>query len=120
MEIKGKDYRLLLTVAAASDIAQFCPGENFDHLNDVLFSPSIPVSNNAIINMACALSRGYEAHRAFDEPVYSPAPLTPDLLSTLSMLELWQLRVEAIQAFNAGLKTTVKVDDSKKNENPGG
>lgn len=120
MEINGRYYGLLLTVSAASEIAQLCPGENFEHLNDVIFSPSIPVSNNAIINMACALSRGYESHRAFDDPGYTPAPLTPELLATLSLLELWQLRGEAIQAFNAGLTTTVKVDDSKKNENPGG
>ena len=120
MEINGKDYGLLLTVAAASDIAKGCPGENFDKLNEALFSPSIPESNNAIINMVCALSHGYEARRTFDEPGYTPAPLTRELLSTLSMLELWQLRGEAIQAFNAGLNTTVKVDDSKKNENPGG
>lgn len=114
MNINGKDYGLLLTVAAASEIAKSCPDENFKQLNELLFSPSIPVSNNAIINMVCALSLGYEARRTFDEPGYTPAPLTRELLSTLSMLELWQLRGEAIQAFNAGLNTTVKVADSKK------
>lgn len=118
MKILNKEYGLLLTVAAAGEISAMCPGGELSNLGkSLLFSKEISESTDAAIAFICALSKGYEASAAFANPDYVPEPVTPELLAKVTLGELWQARAEAIAAFNAGLNTTVDVDDAKKNIN---
>ena len=117
MEIYGRDYRFRLTVGAACDIAAHCPGGELGKFRELLLG-DVQHATEGRAAFLCAMSRGEEEARAFEEPGYRPQPLSPELLRTLDMATFNALLAEASEAFLAGLQTAVPVK-AKKNEADG-
>ena len=114
MEINGREYGFRLTAGAAMDISDKCPGKdlkNFAALLDGSVGPTLEGRATFI----CALSRGEEEARAFEEPGYKPAPLTPEMLRVLDLATFTAAMEAAAAAFREGLETTVNAR-AKKNE----
>lgn len=114
MEIYGRDYRFKLTVGAACEIAEHCPGGELKRIRELIEGP-IREATEGRAAFLCALSRGYEEARAYEEPGYQPMPLTPELLRTLDMESASRLLAEGMVAFASGAKTEVGVAPAKKN-----
>ena len=118
MEIYGREYGFKLTVGASSDISEFCPDGDIKRVGEVL-SGGFAKTVKAGSAFVCALSRGYEEARSFEEPGYVPAPLTPEIMRSLDMDTYRQVMSDAMSAFVRDQKTTVEVEPAKKNEGAG-
>lgn len=115
MEIYGRQYEFKLTVGAACEIAEHCPGGELQRFQELIQGPMASAMEGRTV-FICALSRGAEEARAFAEPGYKPEPLTPALVRSLP-IEIFNLALtEASEAFLAGLQTAVGVAPAKKNE----
>lgn len=114
MEIYGRNYGFRLTVGAACDIAEKCPGGELKNFQQLLVGDAASATEGRTVFL-CALSRGDEEARSFEEPGYKPAPLTRALLRSLDISTFGALMAEASEAFKAGLETAVGVK-AKKNE----
>lgn len=113
MEIGGREYAFKLTAGAAMDISDKCPGKDLKNFTSLLDGSAGPTLEGRAA-FICALSRGAEELRAFEEPGYKPAPLTPELLRIVDLAVFSEALEEAVAAFKEGLETTVAVK-AKKN-----
>lgn len=121
MELYGRNYGFRLTVGAACEIAERCPGGDIRQFAALVSGDGgLARATEGRAAFVCALSRGWEETRAFTEPGYEPRPLTPQLLMTLSVEDFNGLLEEAIGAFGHGSQTTVAVAPAKKNGDGGG
>lgn len=114
MNVYGRDYHFALTVGATAEIAEMCPDGDISRLGDV-FEGGYAKITRATAKFVVALSRGYEAQRAFFEDGYIPHPLTEEMVMTLDSKTFMALQAEAMVAFNSDQKGTVEVE-AKKNE----
>lgn len=115
MTINGYDYHFLLTVGASAEIADLCPDGDMTNLAKVLdgkFSDTIGVTAALI----AALSRGYEDNKSYAIDGYTPHYLTVGEIRTLTQAQFADLQQEALVAFTESQKTTVEVEESKKNK----
>lgn len=115
MEIYGREYRFRLTVGAACDIADRCPGGELKNFRELIAGGALGAVTDGRIAFVCALSAGDEEARAFETPGREPKPLTPQLLRTLSLNDFTAVLAEATEAFATGLETSVGVKPAKKN-----
>lgn len=115
MEIYGREYRFRLTVGAACDIADRCPGGELKNFRELIAGGALGAVTDGRIAFVCALSAGDEEARSFEEPGYEPKALTPQILRTLSLNGFTEVLAEATEAFAAGLETSVGVKPAKKN-----
>lgn len=116
IKINGREYGLKLTVGAALAITEICPAEDLSKLNDALYYPMLHMANENTIRFIVALSEGYESAKAFNDPGYTPDPITRELLETVTLGELFQLRNEAIAVYNRDTQPSVETENEKKNE----
>lgn len=114
MEINGREYAFLLTAGAAMDIADMCPGKDLRNFAALLDGSAFPTLEGRAA-FICALSRGAEDARAFEEPGYKPQPLTPAFLRIVDLATFNDALAAAAAAFKEGLETTVQAK-AKKNE----
>lgn len=112
MRIGEREYAFHLTAGAAMDIADLCPGKDLKNFAALLDGSAGPTLEGRAA-FICALSRGAEDLRAFEEPGYKPAPLTPALLRVLDLATFSEAMEEAVAAFRTGLETTVAVKSKK-------
>lgn len=115
MTIYGREYGFKLTVGASVDIADLCPDGDLKRLREVIYG-GVSKTLTGTSGFVCAMSRGYEEARSFEEPGYVPSPITPALLRSLDMETFRQAVTEAMTAFVGDQQTTVEVEPSKKNE----
>lgn len=115
MLIHGKERELLLTIQAASEISEMCPGGDLGRIDEILKLPTMK-SLNFAAKMIEAMSRGYEANRKFNEPGYTPDPLTTEEIMALTMPELTALEKEALLKFGIDAKPSVELKESPKKE----
>ena len=118
MIIHGREIGLRLTLGAALEIAKLTPHGSIDEIGEVLGAGSFAEQLDLIMRFVAAMSNGYEAARAFEEPGYAKRPLTYEELQTLDMSELRTLQHAAFAAFSQDTKTEVEVEESKKEEAP--
>lgn len=115
MEIYGRNYSFRLTVGAACDIADRCPGGELKNFRELIAGGPMGAVTDGRIAFVCALSNGDEEARSFEDPGWTPKALTPQILRTLSIPQFADVLAEATEAFAAGLETTVGVRPAKKN-----
>lgn len=115
MYIFGKDYGFMLTVGASGEIADLCPDGDIERLGEAL-EGSYNQTLNVATGMIVAMSRGFETHRAFEEPGYKADPLTRDMILALSQADFKALEEEAVAAFSSSTRRSVEVvSTTKKN-----
>lgn len=114
MKIYGKEYHFKLTVEAACEIAERCPGGELRNVKEIITGTGSHAETiRQRTELILSLSRGYaEAHR-FEKGEDSPV-LTAELLKSLSPATFGDIFSEACEAFFEGLGVTVAVAESKK------
>ena len=96
--VQGVEYDLELTVGAFAEISEACPNGDFSRI-DELFQLPPGKAMLAAAKMLAAMSRGAEEKKRYEDPSYSPHPLTYQELVNLpswntspsrrSLLRLW-------------------------------
>lgn len=115
MNIRGKEYGMLMTVKARSRIRALCPGEDFTKLDEYLDGPEEFDRTTKIIII---LSESHEDHKSFwdaqEGKTYEPNPLTEEMIDNLTMEEHMDLQREAVDVIRKGLGITVETEEPKE------
>lgn len=115
MKIHGGERGFKLTVGAAIKIARLCPNGDLSRLNE-LIEEGYDTALMANVEIAAAMSEGYENARKYEEEGYEPNPLTVDEILSLDPVTLNELLVEALNNFKVDSATMVAVKASKKKQ----
>lgn len=113
MQIYGREVGFRFTVGASAKISDLCPDGDISRLGEVLEGQYGKVARDSAAIIA-ALSEGYEEACAFENPGYTPKPLTVEEVLTLRMGEFAQLQQAALAARTEDSKPTVEVEPEKK------
>ena len=113
MKIYGREAGFRFTVGASAKISDLCPDGDISRLGEVLEGQYGKVARDSAAIIA-ALSEGYEEACAFENPGYTPKPLTVEEVLTLRMDEFAQLQQAALAAWTEDSKPTVEVEPEKK------
>ena len=111
--VRGKEDRLALTVQAFADIGEACPGRDIQRLDEIA---AMPIGDSMLLTakIAVAMSRAAENKRKYEEPGYTPDPLTLDSIITLSMSEYQGIMIPVVNALKEQMGgQTVRVDAAK-------
>jgi hypothetical protein len=112
MLVHGREIKFKRTVQATCEIAEICPDgdiNKFVELSDLGYS----TSQKAAAVLVCALARGYELSRKYEEPGYVPQELTVEEVLSLDIPEYMALVDEAVEVFKQDAKTTVETEPVK-------
>lgn len=114
MVINGREIRFRRTVWGNCKIAEMCPKKDINKLSD-LFKSDYATSQTTAARFICILSESWEkAHKYFDDPEYTPRPLTEDEVLMLDDSTFQALFTEALNAWADDGKTTVETAPEKK------
>lgn len=117
MEIYGKHYGFAFTIRAQQRIAEMCPGQDLNRLNEVFGDGTATVSNMENAAKLCViLSEGYEARACFEDLDHKYAPLTMDIVMSLDIEEFKQLQLEAQSCYKQDRAPKVDVEPQKKTD----
>lgn len=117
MIIHGREIKFLVTVGAACELADMCPGKDIKRIAELLSDEKpLQVIQGVNAKIVHLLNAGYEKAMEFEEPGYTARPITVEELMTLPPKVFNGLVIEAYAAINEGNKTTVDVEPDKKNE----
>ena len=112
MLIHGKDRQFFLSVQASLEIAELCPDGDLARIREVL-TGNTTKAIRFIARFVAAMNRGYENNRKYEEPGYTPDPMTVDEVLTLSYAEMTALEDEALKAFYGDVKTEIETKELK-------
>ena len=116
MEIYGKQYGFKLTVGAACEIAERCPGgelKNVDFKQMLKGGGSHSETIRQRTELIIALNRGWAEAQKFETGEDAPV-LTAELLQTLAPGKFGDVFSAAVEAFFEGLGVSVAVAEPKK------
>lgn len=114
MEIYGREYGFKLTVGAACEIAERCPGGELKNVRTIITGGgSHGETVKQRTELILSLNRGWAESKKFETGEDAPV-LTAELLQALSPALFGDVFSAAVEAFFEGLGVTVAVDDSKK------
>lgn len=112
MTVHGKERNFKLTVGASEAIAEMCPDGDLARIGEILDGPYTAVAKVAM-SVIAELNRGYEEAKGYEEPGYTPDPITIAELSTLEFRELVAMQREALAAFRRDSTPTVEIEPDK-------
>lgn len=118
MIIKGKERGFSLTIGATIEIAEFCPGGDISKVAYAITKGGYAKQMSNICKLIVALNRGYEERKAFEDPGYTPDPLTERDVRALTTADLTELQGEAMAAFGRDSASTVETKPPKKESAP--
>lgn len=121
MEIYGKEYGFKLTVGAACEIAERCPGgelKNVDFKQLLKGGGSHSETIRQRTELILSLSRGWAEAQKFETGEDGPV-LSAELLGSLAPAAFGEAFSAAVEAFFEGLGVTVAVAESKKDGDGG-
>lgn len=114
--VQGVEYDLELTVGAFAEISEACPNGDFSRI-DELFQLPPGKAMLAAAKMLAAMSRGAEEKKRYEDPSYSPHPLTYQELVNLPLLEYKPIQAQLASAMGGCLsEQKIKTEASKKKE----
>ena len=113
MKIKEQEYNFELNIQSQNEITELCPDKDFSRIQEVLGGDNVTQSMNAIVKIACCLSRGYEDHRKFDDESYEVNYLTEEECRFFTMAQVMELSKEVIQCMNQDAQTSVEAKEIK-------
>lgn len=114
MEIYGKEYGFKLTVGAACEIAERCPGGELKNVRSIITGGgSHGETVRQRTELILILNRGYAEAQKFETGESAPL-LTAKLLQTLAPGKFGDVFSAAVEAFFEGLGVTVAVAEPKK------
>lgn len=107
MLIRGKDRKFELNIQAQDEIAQFCPNNDYGQIGQLLQGGTVNEMQWSLIKVAIAMNRGYEDHRHFDDPDYTPDYLKESDFLFFTSDMIMQLGDEVIGSMNRDSERTV-------------
>jgi len=114
MEIYGKEYGFKLTVGAACEIAERCPGGELKNVRSIITGGgSHGETVKQRTELILSLNRGYAEAQKFETGESAPL-LTAELLQTLAPGKFGDVFSAAVEALFEGLGVTVAVAEPKK------
>lgn len=112
--VRGKEYDLALTVGAFAEISDLCPGGEFSRINELMQQPT-GKAIAATARMMVAMSKGAEDQKHFENPDYTPEPLTFEALRSMDAPDYVGLHRSFAAILSESVKgNTVEVAPSKK------
>lgn len=114
MKIKGKERLFEFNVQSHEEVSKMCRDNDIANLSEIMGGTL--ASADVIINIAIALNKGYEDHRAYESPAYHADYLEKEDFRFLTMAELKILESEVLNAMTFGNKTEIEAEESKKKE----
>lgn len=112
MVINGVDRHFELNVKSHREICENLPNKDFSKLTE-LFSGSSLDSIDGYIMLACAMNRGYEDHKHYEDPEYKQNYLEASDFDFFSLTELGKLEQELTDAITGGMATEIEVATPK-------
>ena len=109
MKIYGREYGFRLSVGAAMEIAELCPGKSLERIEEIMNGSTLE-SLDFICAMAEIESRAYEQARSFETGDTPKTHLTKEMVRSLDFSTITKLSEEVNGAFFADAKPTVEVD----------
>lgn len=112
MVINGKERGMEFVVQSYDEISQLCPDHDIAKLGDLLNDSAKNVS--AMIKCAIILNKAYEDHEHYKNHDYEPDYLSEDDFRFMSLDEMKEVSRAVADAFQQGMKTTVKTEQIKR------
>ena len=113
MIIHGKERGFLCTVEAVEEISKICRDGNIENLLEVFEEGTVTDKINKIIDLVCALNKGYEKNKAFEEPGYTSDIITKEELKAVPIKMMTEIQNEALEAISFGVSATVETEPEK-------
>lgn len=114
MKIHGREVGLLKTVGAVCEISEMCPEKKLNNVK-LLFQGDDIADRKNMIALVCALNKGYESAKKFEDHDYKPNFLTEEECMSIDESDFMMLFDEAIRVFY-NIDQTVEVEEPKKKE----
>ena len=111
MIIRGKERFFEFNVQSHEEVSKMCRDNNLANIGE-LYQNSLDSVNN-IIRLAIALNRGYEDHKAYDEPGYKPEYLTEDDFKFMLYPDIRKLEGILNQTMIDGRATEIETEPVK-------
>lgn len=112
MKVNGREVYFLKTVGAVCDIEEHCPEQNMKNISALFNTKTFRETVKAYAVIICALSKGYEDAKHFEDANYVPNPVTEEELFCISEDDLMVLFTEATRTFYA-MDQTVEAEEPK-------
>ncbi len=112
--VRGKEYPVAMTVQAFAEISDLCPGKDISRMDEI---SRMPAGEGIVLvaKMAVAMSRAAENKRKYEDPEYTPNPLTLEAITTLEFADYTKVAESIYGALTAGMGgQTVEVAEQKK------
>lgn len=114
--VRGKEYDLALTIGAFAEISDLCPDGDFSRIDELLKQPT-GKAMVATAKMLVAMSRGAEDQKHYENPGYTPSPLTFEAIRSLNTPDYIGIHQSFAAIMGQSMKGhTVEVEPSKKKE----
>lgn len=113
MVIHGKERKFLCTVEAVEEISSICKDGNIENLMELFEEGTVTDKIGKIIDLVCALNKGYEKAKKFEEPGYTPDIITKEELKAIPIKMMTEIQNEALEAISFGLSSTVETEPEK-------
>ena len=119
MVIRGIERGFELNVQSHAEIEKLCEGEDFSNFMKLFKGKTQGENVQLDMQIACILNKGFEDHKAFDDPKYSPNYLTMDDMRFMTITDVQKLEQELINAIMADSETTVHGEPPKPSKGSG-
>lgn len=114
MEVRGREIHFLCTVEAHHKISALSEDKNVDTVLRMLRDDSNTIELYTLEALfTVAMSEGYEANRHWEDPTYTPNPLTLDEINHLVRKDFDALFAEAIDKFIADIGVSIETEEQK-------
>ena len=114
MKIKGKERLFEFNVQSHEEVSRMCRDNDIANLSEIMGGTL--ANADTIINIAIALNKGYEDHRAYENPSYHAEYWEKEYFRFLNMAEMKLLESEVLKAMTIGNKTEIETEEPKKKE----
>lgn len=111
MKVNGREVKFKRTVMATCKIAEICKDGDIKNAES-LFDGNYQTSQQTAAKFLAILSEGYEMNRKYQEPEYTPRPLTAEEALNLTEADFSELFIEAVTAYS-GEKPTIETEPAK-------
>lgn len=119
VKLYGHEYPLEMTVQAFADISDLCPGKDIQRMQEIA---AMPTGESMIITakILAAMSRAAENKHHFENPEYTPNPITVEAITVLPVIEYTEVMKTVFEALGESMSSqTIELEPTKKNEETG-
>ena len=118
MIIRGKERGFELNVQSHGEISELCENKDFANFGK-LFGGTQTENLKMDMQIAVIMNRGFEDHKAFENPNYTPEYLTMDDMKFLTMPQIQELETALMMAVAADQATEIEAEEPKPEKGTG-